>query len=237
MRYSVLLFLFASLTIYTQQTGKIEYSRFSDQVPHSNINVTLSDSIYNYVESTLTFIDFDDCNNCDARAHLISAIIEKRFAGVKVAKVWMFANYKRTSMSEKYRFKENIYLSYDGECERWGYHVAPMIIFFHSLGIDSIVIDPSTQDSPVPLSKWTASLLPRDEGVYLIVKDRKYFSFPDDENKRFEDMKEVWTDNVDKPLMDEDCSISIENIFSARNIIWDPWTYRHYINAIRNLLN
>jgi hypothetical protein len=237
MRYSVLLFLFTGLTVYAQQTGKIEYSRFSDTVPQSSISVTLSDSIYSYVESNLTFIDFDDCNNCDARAHLISAIIEKRFAGVKVAKVWMFANCKRASMSEKYRFRENIYLRYDGECDSWGYHVAPMIIFAHSHGIDTIVIDPSTQDSPVPLSKWIDGLLSHDEGAYLIVKDRKYFSFPDDENNRFEDMKEVWTDDANKPLLDEDCSISIENIFSARNIIWDPWTYRHYINAIRNLLN
>jgi len=236
MKISVFSFLLISFNVCAQQYGKIEYSRYSDSVPHSEINVTLSDSIYNYVQSTLTFIYFDDCNNCDARAHIMAAAIEKRFPGVNVSKAWMFAEYKLASMAEKYRFKKNNYLTSDEECSSWGYHVAPMIIFAHSNRKDTIVIDPSTQDAAVPLSKWMAVLLPKNESAYLIIKEKKYFSFPDDEYKKFEDMKEIWNDDENKQLLDEDYSISIRKIFTSRNVYWDPWTYRNYISEIKDLL-
>jgi hypothetical protein len=128
MRISVFLFLFISLSVCAQQNAGIEYSYYSDKVPASKIDKELCDSIYRFVVEELAVLDFSDCNNCDSRAHITAAAIEKQFPGVHVSKVWIFAGHKRTSQTEKYKFKKNDFLNYSGECSKWAYHVAPLIV-------------------------------------------------------------------------------------------------------------
>lgn len=233
-RFSTFLFLLFGLNLYAQQST-IEYSAYSDKAAINEIHKEISDSIFNFVKNELTFIDFEDCNNCDSRAHLISAIIEKKFS-VSASKVWLFADYKRASQAEKYKYRPDNYLTYGEDCTKWSYHVAPILAIKHDDIIDTIVIDPSTRDAPVSLKNWAINLIKPNEKGYLVIKNKIYYSFPDDEKGKFEDTKELWADDENKQLFDFDCSTSIDRILTAKYGFWDQWNYRFWQNELRDML-
>lgn len=234
MRFHIFLFLFISINLYAQQSV-IEYSPYSDKAAINEIGKEIPDSIFNFVRNELTCIDFEDCNNCDSRAHLISAIIEKKF-NVRVSKVWLFADYKRASQAEKYKYKPDAYLTYGDDCTRWKYHVAPIIFTKHGGIIDTIVIDPSTQGAPVSLKNWALNLITPNGKVYLVIKNKIYYSFPDDGAGKFEDTKELWVDDENKQLFDIDCSASIDRILTAKYGYWYQWNYRYWQNELQDML-
>ena len=233
-RFHIFLFLFISINLYAQQPV-IEYSPYSDKAQINEIDKKITDSIYNFVKNELTFIDFEDCNNCDSRAHLISAIIEKKFK-VRVSKVWLFTDYKRASQAEKYKYKPDAYLTYGDDCTRWKYHVAPIVVIKHEEMADTIVIDLSTQDAPVSLKDWALNLIKPNEKGYLVVKNKLYYSFPDDVTGKFEDTKELWVDDENKQLFDIDYSTSIDRILTAKYGYWDQWNYRFWQNELQDML-
>jgi hypothetical protein len=234
-KYLLLIFIF-SVNAAAQDTEKLEYSTFSDNIHVSSVDKTLADSIYQFVEDALPFIDFTDCNNCSSRAHIIAAVIEKNFPGVNSAKVWIFADYKRASREKEYRYKPYVYLTYEADCNKWGYHVAPVAIFESENGIDTIVIDHSTQDKPVTLREWADKLV-KDEGKgFIVLKDKSYYNFPDNENNRFIDTSMQWVDKETEPLYDNDFAKSLEKVLIARYGFWEPWTYRKHYNEIKQLL-
>ncbi len=150
--------LFLTVSAYSQI---IEHSAFSDSVELSYADKSAVDSAFDFISGELGFMDFDDCNNCTSRAHLISAILEKQFPSLKLSKVWLFADFKRASKEEIYRLKKYNYLASNGDCDSWGYHVAPLVIITDGDKTDSIVLDPATQNKPVSLHKWASSLVMR----------------------------------------------------------------------------
>jgi hypothetical protein len=230
MRFSIFIFLFPAV-VYTQT---LEYSSFSDSIDISSAGKSLIDSAFSYISSELGFIDFDDCNNCSSRAHLITAILENQFFGLKTSKVWLFADFKRSSQEGKYGLKSKSYLVC-GECDNWGYHVAPLVIIRSGDRVDSIVLDPSTQNKPIVLRKWALNLVPRDGKAFLIIKNKKYYAYPDNDSRKFEDLMEEWVDD-DKNLYDDDYSKSIEKILTAKHVIEERWLFTGEIKKIRNLL-
>jgi hypothetical protein len=229
-----IMFMFR-VNVYSQAEG-IEYSPYSDSVEISSAGKSIADSAFDYIANRLGFINFDDCNNCDSRAHLIAAILENKFPALNTAKVWLFADFKRASQGKKYRYKKYVYLSSNNECSSWGYHVAPVVLIKTKNTVDTIVLDPSTQSKPVSLRRWALELTPQGEKTYLIMKDRKYYTFPDNPNKKFEDMKKEWVDD-DKLLNDDDYSKSIEKILKSKHGIREHWLFSSEIKRIQELLN
>jgi len=233
-KYIIVFFVFV-MSLPAQESKKIEYSKYSDKASINTINKELNDSIFNFVKNELIFIDFEDCNNCDSRAHLISALIEKKF-NVKVSKVWLFADYKRASQAEKYKYRPDNYLTYGEDCNKWGYHVAPILVIKYDNMTDTIVVDPSTQDAPVSLKKWALNLIKPNEKGYLVIKNKIYYSFPDDVTGKFEDNKELWLDDENEQLFDIDCSTSIDRILTSKYGTWDQWNYRFWQNKLGDML-
>jgi len=193
-------------------------------------------SAFDYVNNELDFIDFDDCNNCNSRAHLIAAILESRYPELNMAKVWLFADFKRASQKEKYRYKKYVYLSAGEECSSWGYHVAPVVLIKNKNSVDTLVFDPSTQNNPVSLQKWAIDLTSREGKTYLIIKDKKYYTYPDNSNKKFEDMKTEWADDV-KSVNDDDYSKSIGKILKSKHGLREHWLFKSEEKMIRDLLS
>jgi hypothetical protein len=231
MRFVIFIFLLPAVV----RAQTIEYSPFSDSVDICLTGKSTADSAFDFISNELGFIDFDDCNNCSSRAHLITAILENQFPGLKTAKAWLFADFKRASEEEKYKLRKKSFLVC-GDCDNWGYHVAPLVIINGSDGVDSFVLDPSTQNKPVSLQKWAFDLITKGSKALLIVKDKKYYSYPDNDSKRFDDIKEEWIDD-DKNLYDDDFSKSIEKILMSNQRIREHWVFRSDLKKIKELLN
>lgn len=232
----IMLFIFMFRINTCSQTKSIEFSPYSDRIEISNAGVSLVYSAFDYVNNELDFIDFDDCNNCNSRAHLIAAILESRYPELNMAKVWLFADFKRASQKEKYRYKKYVYLSAGEECSSWGYHVAPVVLIKNKNSVDTLVFDPSTQNNPVSLQKWAIDLTSREGKTYLIIKDKKYYIYPDNSNKKFEDMKTEWADDV-KSVNDDDYSKSIGKILKSKHGLREHWLFKSEEKMIRDLLS
>ena len=218
------------------QTKGVEYSPYSDSVELSSADKSLIDKAFDYINDELNFIDFDDCNNCDSRAHLIAAILESKHPELNMAKAWLFADFKRASQEERYRYKKYVYLSAGEECSSWGYHVAPVVLIRNKGSVDTMVFDPATQSNPVSLQKWALDLTPQEGKTYLIIKDKKYYTFPDNSGKKFEDEKREWKDDS-KSLNDEDFSKSIERILKSKHGLREHWLFSSEVKKIRELLS
>ncbi len=211
----------------------IEYSPYSDTIDLCSVEKPTVDSAFDFLTRELSFIDFDDCNNCDSRAHITARILERKFPGIKTAKVWLFADFKRASNENKP--VKTSYLILNDECDNWGYHVATIVLIPYSERIDTIVIDPTTGEKPVTLNDWASKIITPGGKAFLIIKDKKYYSFPDNSNNKFEDEKEIWIDE-DKILYDDYCEISIEKVLASKLGIKEPWTYRWQLKTLRELL-
>jgi hypothetical protein len=231
----LILILFSPALLWPQENGTLEYSKYSDSVEVNVVKHSLADSIFSFVKHELDFIEFDDCNNCDSRAHLVAAIIDKRF-GVRSAKVWLFADSKRSSQREKYRLKPEGRLTNKDDCTGWGWHTAPIVIINNGTSQDTLVIDPSTADRAVTISEWAGDLIPEGTKAFVIIKDSRYLAFPKDEAGKFEDAKPVWFEEDGRVLEDADYSRSISSILDARYGIYDPWSNRSFEKRIRKLL-
>jgi len=236
LRFGIIMLLIFMIRINTvSQTKGVEFSPNSDSIELSNADKSLVDSAFDYINNELDFIDFNDCNNCDSRAHLIAAILESRYPELNTAKVWLFADFKRASQEENYKYKKYAYLSAGEECSSWSYHVAPVVLIKNKNSVDTLVLDPSTQSNPVSLQSWSLDLTPQEEKTFLIIKDKKYYKFPDNSAKKFEDMKSEWVDN-NKSLKDDNYSKSIERILKSRYGLREHWLFSSEVRKIQELL-
>lgn len=211
------------------QPKSITKSPYSDSL-NNNTSVK-ADSIYNFITSNEHLIDFEDCNICKSRAHIMCRAIEKKFAEVKVYKVWLIADSRRISQKEKYRYKQNIYLQLPGICYNWIYHVAPAAL----INGDTIVFDPSTKQEPVSLKNWTENLIMPGGTAYLIIKDKDYYFYPESSDNFFLDDVNDW--NTGEPKMrDEKCLRSIDDILRAKHGYFEPWKFNYYISELLKLV-
>jgi len=232
--FGISLILVFHVNAYSQVKG-IEFSPYSDSINECNAEKSIVDSAFDYIKK-LDFINYNDCSNCDSRAHLIAAILESRFPALNTAKAWLFADFKRASQERTYRYKKYVYLSAGNKCSSWGYHVAPVVLIKNKNSADTLVLDPSTQSKPVSLRRWALNLTPESERTYLIIKEKKYFTFPDNTDKKFQDMKKEWLDD-DKSLNDDDYSKSIEKILKSKHGIREHWLFSSEIKKIQDLLS
>jgi len=230
-----ILFMLMIFLTFSAKSQMITHSALSDTVPVNNITRGMVDSIYRFIVSHGDVIEFEDCNICKSRAHITARAIEKHFEGVApgvtLGKAWLFADCRRSSQREKYRYKPEVYLENTGVCSLWGYHVAPIII----TPTDSFVIDPATQKSAVTLSVWAGKLIPKHGEAFLVIKDKWYFIFPDDDNNLFEDEKSVWHDDNEN-LLDESFSRSIDEVVRASLGLAEPWKMRSRVVKIKKLI-
>ncbi len=209
----------------------MEYSLYSDTIPHTSLSSSQADSIFNFIVSNKHLIDLDDCNICKSRAHIITRIIEKYFPAVIPAKVWLVADCKRSSKTEYYRYKPAVLLNLPGKCTNWVYHVAPVIITAN----DTIVIDPSTQTKPVSLSKWAGDIIPQNGAGYLIIKDKRYYIYPQNKNDLFLDSVQNWNVNNNNAT-DDKYLRSVDETLQAKHRLFEPWRFNYYISELMKLL-
>jgi hypothetical protein len=228
--FILLMYLVISFTLPLRAQSVIR-SALSDILPVNNISASTADSIFRFVVSKGDVIEFEDCNICKSRAHITARVIEKYFPDVTAGKAWLFADCKRGSQREKYRYKPEVYLEYNKECSSWGYHVAPIII----TAADTFVIDPATQNSAVPLSQWAGRLVPKNGEGFLVIKRPEYFIYPDDNNNLFEDEKAVW-DDAGENLLDESFSRSTDEVVRAALGLIEPWRMNERVRKIKLLI-
>jgi len=213
------------------QNPRTEYSPYSDTIPQSSLSSSQADSIFNFIISNKHLIDLDDCNICKSRAHIITRIIEKYFPGVTPAKVWLIADCMRISTKEYYKYKPAILLHSPGKCTNWAYHVAPVII----TATDTIVIDPSTQSKPVSLSKWAGDIIPNNGSGFLIIKDKKYYIYPQNKDDLMLDTLPNWN-SENKNMTDDKYLRSIDETLRAKHTLYEPWKFNYYISELMKLL-
>lgn len=223
--------LFICFTSLYAQNPRIEYSPYSDTIPQSRLSSSQADSIFNFIVSNKHLIDLDDCNICKSRAHIISRTIEKYFPAVIPAKVWLVADCKRSSKTEYYKYKPAVLLQSQGKCTNWAYHVAPVIITAN----DTIVIDPSTQTKPVSLSEWAGDIIPNNGAGFLIIKDKRYYIYPQNKDDLMLDTISNWS-SENKNLTDDKYLRSVDETLQAKHRLFEPWRFNYYISELMKLL-
>lgn len=211
--------------------GEIIYSKLSDTVEASNVSKGYIDSAFSYCSSEDEIIDYDDCNICKSRAHILARAINKNFPLAVTSKVWLFADCKRSSMAAYYKYKPNVYLELAGKCSKWSYHVAPVII----TPADTFVIDPATQNSAVSLRDWTDKIIPKNGTALMVIKHRGFFIYPEDSNDLFDDNKINWLDS-DNNTTDNSFSRSIDEMTRARLGLIEPWRMKHHTEMLRKMV-
>lgn len=211
--------------------GDIEFSKCSDTIAVNTVSPLIAAAIFSYECSSLDLIDHTDCNNCDARAHFICAVIEAKFH-LKAGKVWLFADSKRSSRADIYKLMPERYLSASDDCSKWGWHVAPVAIF----GTDTLVFDPSTADKPVSITEWASDLIPESYTALLVIKNSRYVSFPEDNSGNFDDSKCVWESKPGLMLEDIGCERSIRELITAAYGFYDPWVSRVAEYKLKSLI-
>lgn len=231
-------FIYITLLIFTfyvapvfSQSGHIEYSAHSDTIAASDIIPAKIDSIFNYISSLGALIDFDDCNICKSRAHIISRIIEKKFANVVIAKAWLIADCKRNSQKDIYKYKPQVYLRSGTECSSWAYHVAPVII----TSLDTFIIDPATQTHAVTISKWAGDIIPANGKGFIVIKDNRFYIYPQNSGDLFEDELHTWDVN-NRALTDDKYLRSIDETLQAKHGFYDPWKFNFYVSQLMQML-
>lgn len=160
----------------------------------------------------------------------MSRVIEKYFPGVATGKAWLFADCIRKSQREKYKYKPEVLLA-NGMCDRWSYHVAPVVI----TPSDTFVIDPATQKSAVRLNDWACSITPQNGTVFIVVKRPLYFIYPDDNDNYFEDEKVIWYED-NESLTDDNYSRSVDEMTRTSLGLVEPWKMRDRVEKIRKLI-
>ena len=226
---SVILILIFCSAVNAQ--GIIEYSAYSDIIPVSVADKYTADSVFAFIKQLNGIIDFEDCNICKSRAHIIAGAVEKQFPRVTAGKVWLIADCKRVTKSADYKYKPLILLRGKGLCINWIYHVAPVII----TRLDTFVIDPATQTGAVSPGEWAAGIITEGGKALIIVKDKRFFIYPDDKNNNFIDDKPEWRDD-NKSLLDEHYSRSIDEMVRASLGIIEPWKMNARVKKIKEVI-
>lgn len=244
---ALIVFAFAHTPVYSQ--GKIVKSDYSDTLEQNAVTRAQVDSVFNFIASQNQTLDFSDCNICKSRAHIIARAIEKKFEYITTGKAWLFAASNLSSKREYYRTHREVWLQHKNICEKWGYHVAPVII----TESDTFVIDPATQNSPVKLTDWASALVPPDGEALLVIKQNIYYIFPDDNYDLFEDKKAAWYDEDEKikwfyedkiiirydeeeNLFDRHFSRSIDEMVRASLGFVEPWKMNERVKKIKKLI-
>jgi hypothetical protein len=230
----VILLLFISLQIlYSQRKETLEYSPYSDTIEPNKIDKSVAQALYSFVKNRIDFVQYDDNENCDLRAHLICFVLEKKFVNLKLGKAWLFGDSKRASKKFLYEDGGSSYLALGSKGMSWGYHVAPVII----LGNDTLIIDPTTQNTAVPLRKWAKDLIPLGSKGFIVIKNNEYFCFPSDDENMFLDNTVIW-DNPGNESEPVDAYTDIaEKISVAYAGILDPSKVVFFKNKIIDLCN
>lgn len=232
-------FILLTVVSFSQEYAQreIEYSLLSDTLADTSDprmhDESLADLVYDHIKSLDHVIDFNDCNICKSRAHILSRVIEKEFPQLVTGKVWLLADFKRISKKYEYKYKPEIALVNPGKCTGWIYHVAPVIL----CGADTFVIDPATQKKAVKLSEWAENIIPDVTGAkgFLIIKRSEYFIYPDDKNNYFEDTKQIWTEE-DEILTDADYSRSVDEMTRTKLGLVEPWRMQELAGKLRKLV-
>ena len=183
------------------------------------------------MHSKSQLIDFDDCNICKSRAHIISRIIEKNFPEVTVSKAWLIADCKRYSQKEAYRYKQEVFLSSPGKCSSWSYHVTPIII----TETDTFVIDPATQVKAVKFDKWLGDIIPQNGKGFIVIKDKRFYIYPETGNNYILDNQAVWDKN-DPSITDDKYLRSVDEALQAKNGFYEPWRFKYYVSKLMEML-
>lgn len=137
----------------------------------------------------------------------------------------------RVSKSEYYKYKPAILLHSPGKCTNWAYHVAPVIINAN----DTIVIDPSTQSGPVSVNKWAGDIIPQTGSGFLIIKDKRYYIYPQNKDDLLLDTIPNW-DIYNKNMTDDKYLRSIDETLRAKHTLYEPWKFTYYIAELMKLL-
>lgn len=208
------------------------FSTLSDTIGSSTLTPGSADSIFSFVKQNEDVIDFDDCNICKSRAHIISRIIEKFFPHISSGKVWLIADSKRSSAREMYRYKPVVMLRGSGTCNSWIYHVAPVIIS----GSDTIVIDPATQSKPVSLASWYGHIIQPGGTGFIVIKNSEWYIYPENRDGYFLDELHPWNENSEE-LHDAAYLRSIEETLRAKHGFFEPWRFKFYTQKLFELVN
>ncbi|KAB1232514.1 protein-glutamine glutaminase family protein [Chryseobacterium viscerum] len=112
---------------------------------------------------------------CQNRAQIMSMLLDKKF-NIQHCKVWLFSpadlyvgNTKSLEIYDKNQ------LSPDNTI-KWLYHVAPCVLVNDNGKIDTLVIDPSIDNSqPLKLSNWLKKIKNSDVSKYTFLNPKLYF--------------------------------------------------------------
>lgn len=226
--------LYAALTQSALLAGEgnpVIFSTLSDTIGTRVIHSQTADSVFSFIKQNGDIIDFDDCNICKSRAHIISRIIEKYFPHVTAGKVWLIADSKRSSAREIYRYKPVVMLRGSGSCDSWIYHVAPVIIS----GADTIVIDPATQSKPVTLAEWYGDIIQPGGTGFIVIKNSEWYIYPVDRSGYFLDELQRW-DESSESLHDAGYLRSIDETLRAKHGFFEPWKFKFYTQKLFDLV-
>ena len=208
------------------------FSPYSDTLEANSADIKTADSLFNLANSKLNFLEYNDCNNCTLRAHVLTFLFSKLYPDLKIAKAWIFADSKLESRKDYYKTHIKGYLSYKNMCPLWGFHVAPAIIF----ETDTLVIDPSTQNSPAKLSDWVKNLSSA-ASAYIILKENKYYSYPEKgDDDLFNDNTADWEENKFGSTEDE-INFMARKLTTAYHSFFDPIRFNYYKKRLYTLAN
>lgn len=228
---AILCIVFIQSSLLADDGKSVIFSPLSDTIGTSTLPPGCSDSIFSFLKQNSDIIDFDDCNICKSRAHIISRIIEKYFPHVSAGKVWLIADSKRSSAREKYRYKPVVMLRGSGACDSWIYHVAPVIIS----GTDTIVIDPATQSKPVTLAVWYGDIIQPGGTGFIVIKNPEWYIYPEDRDGYFLDEQHPWNESTES-LHDAGYLRSIDETLRAKHGFFEPWKFKFYTQKLFELV-
>lgn len=231
MRRLILAVFWVSFVCFAQEGGTYIHSALSDTLGASNSGNAYADSVYRFIETHSHIIDYDDCNTCKSRAHIIARIIQKNFPDAVIGKIWLVADCRRLSKYDEYKYKPHVLLEHKKFCSNWVYHVAPLII----TAADTFVIDPATQKGPVRILNWASKLIRTSGSAIVVIKTPEYFIYPE-KNELFEDKLADWNESGDE-ILDGNYSRSIDEMTRAKLGLVEPWKMRNLKKELEELVN
>lgn len=153
-------------------------------------------------------LDFFDCkaryNNCENRSAFTIKLLNK--LGFEAINFWLF----KEKLIKGQAKSDALYYTPSG-CKRvsWGYHVAGGVIINNGDKIDTLVLDPWTQNDIKSLNDWATSFYlsgtKRTAFVMLVLKN--YYFYPTDKNKLKTD-KDSWVKYIDEDEWQMYCGLS-----------------------------
>ncbi len=232
-KFVVMMFWIGSVCI-AQEGGIYKYSVLSDTLAHTlgkaNISNSYVDSVYRFIESQSHILDFEDCNTCKSRAHIMARVIQKNFPDAVVGKIWLVADCRLLSKFDEYKYKPHVLLEHKKFCRNWVYHVAPVIV----TATDTFVIDPATQKAPVIIRSWASMLIPNGGSALVVVKHPEYYIYPEIQ-EMFEDELLNWNSSGQN-ILDVDYSRSIDEMTRAKLGLVEPWKLKNLKEDLEKLV-